>query len=49
VAGANAAIAIAAMQTLVAILIAPSPPSDLDAPILELSYAWVGGGFPNRG
>ena len=35
--------AIAATQTLVAILIALSPPGDLDTPILELSHARIGG------
>src|ERR1700677_3830821 len=39
----TAAMAIAAMQTLVANLIASSPPSDLDPPILKLGDPRIGG------
>ena len=39
----SAATAIAATQTLVAILIAPSPPGDLDPPVLSLRDALIGG------
>ena len=39
----TAAMVIAAMQTLVVNLIASSPPSDLDPPILKLSDTRIGG------
>jgi hypothetical protein len=39
----TAAMAVAATQSIVAILIALSSPSDLDTPILELSHARIRG------
>ena len=40
---ASAATIAVATQALVTILIAPSPPGDLDTPVLQLGHAWIGG------